>query len=174
MATQERDLSGNMNANIIIQKQEQDISATMNANIIEKREQDLSAAMNAKIIGSGSQAMVLAHGYGTDQSIWDKITPVLAQTYKVIVFDWPFSGAVLKDPKLYDTAKYSSYDGFADHLIAFLDKNDLKSTVFVGHSMSGMIGCIASVKRPELFKRLIPIGASPRYILILQTLEKAK
>ncbi|KAI7987067.1 Strigolactone esterase D14 [Camellia lanceoleosa] len=41
---------------------------------------------------------------------------------------------------------------------------NLKSSVFVGHSMSGIIGCIASIKRPELFKRLILVAASPRYI----------
>lgn len=125
-------------------------------------EKGLSAAMNARIIGSGNEAIVLAHGYGADQSFWDKITPSLAQTYRVLVFDWNFSGAV-KDPNLYDSAKYSSYDAFADDLIALLDEFNLRASVFMGHSMSGMIGCIASIKRPELFKRLILIGSSPRY-----------
>ena len=120
-------------------------------------------AMNARIIGSGNEAIVLAHGYGADQSFWDKITPSLAQTYRVLVFDWNFSGAV-KDPNLYDSAKYSSYDAFADDLIALLDEFNLRASVFMGHSMSGMIGCIASIKRPELFKRLILIGSSPRYL----------
>ncbi|KAL5768896.1 hypothetical protein ACOSP7_015442 [Xanthoceras sorbifolium] len=126
-------------------------------------EQGLSAAMNASTIGSGSEAMVLAHGYGGDQSVWNKIIPFLAQHYKVLVFDWPFSGAV-KDPNLFDPVKHSSYEAFANDLITLLDENDVKSSVFVGHSMSGMIGCLASVKRPELFKRLILVAASPRYI----------
>ncbi|XP_009336865.3 probable strigolactone esterase DAD2 [Pyrus x bretschneideri] len=132
-------------------------------------EKTLSTAMNAKIVGSGGEAVVLAYGYGGDQSVWDKILPYLSQHYRVLVFDWPFSGAVNnKDGdnlKLFDPAgKYSSYDAFALDLIALLDEFNLKSTVFVGHSMSGMIGCIASVKRPDLFKSLILIGASPRYI----------
>ncbi|WJZ98007.1 hypothetical protein VitviT2T_016565 [Vitis vinifera] len=118
--------------------------------------------MNARIIGSGNEAIVLAHGYGADQSFWDKITPSLARTYRVLVFDWNFSGSV-KDPNLYDSAKYSSYDAFADDLIALLVEFNLRASVFMGHSMSGMIGCIASIKRPELFKRLILIGSSPRY-----------
>ncbi|KAB2618513.1 strigolactone esterase D14-like protein [Pyrus ussuriensis x Pyrus communis] len=134
-------------------------------------EKNLSTAMNARIVGSGGEAVVLAHGYGGDQSVWDKIVPYLAQLYRVLVFDWPFSGAVNNkegdDLKLFDPAgKYSSYDAFALDLIALLDEFNLKSTVFVGHSMSGMIGCIASVKRPDLFKSLILIGASPRYINI--------
>ena len=126
-------------------------------------EKGLSAAMNARMIGFGNEAIVLAHGFGGDQSLWDKITPHLARSYRVLVFDWNFSGAV-KDPSLYDSTKYSSYDAFADDLIALLDEFKLLASVFVGHSMSGMIGCIASIKRPELFKRLIFIAASPRYV----------
>ncbi|CAK9172293.1 unnamed protein product [Ilex paraguariensis] len=121
----------------------------------------LSTAMNARIIGSGNEAIVLAHGYGGDQSVWDKILPHLAQFCRVLVFDWTFSGAV-KDINLFDNVKYSSYDAFADDLIALVDEMNFQPSVFVGHSMSGMIGCIASIKRPELFKRLILIGASPR------------
>ncbi|PQQ13099.1 strigolactone esterase D14 [Prunus yedoensis var. nudiflora] len=113
---------------------------------------------------SGSEeTIVLAHGYGTDQSVWDKIVPYLAEHYRVVVFDWPFSGAV-NNKDLFDPSKYSSYDAFANDLIALLDELNLKSTVFVGHSMSGMIGCIASINRPDLFKTLILVGASPRYI----------
>ncbi|XVF34791.1 hypothetical protein REPUB_Repub18cG0088900 [Reevesia pubescens] len=126
-------------------------------------ENSLQAAMNAKIIGSGSETMVLAHGFGADQSVWDKILPYLTQYYQVVVFDWTFSGAV-QDPNLFDPLKYSSYDAFANDLIALMDELNLKSSVFVGHSMSGMIGCIASIKRPELFNILILVGASPRYI----------
>ncbi|XVF88491.1 hypothetical protein PTKIN_Ptkin19aG0055500 [Pterospermum kingtungense] len=129
------------------------------------QETSLQAAMNARIIGSGSQTMVLAHGFGGDQSVWDKILPYLTPHYLVVVFDWTFSGAV-KDPNLFEPSKYSSYDAFANDLIALMDELDLKSSVFVGHSMSGMIGCIASVKRPELFNRLILVAASPRYINI--------
>ncbi|MBA0564463.1 hypothetical protein Golax_006967 [Gossypium laxum] len=130
---------------------------------MSKLETSLQAAMNARIIGSGSETMVLAHGFGGDQSLWDKILPYLTKHYQVLLFDWLFSGAV-KYPNLYDPLRYSSFDAFADDLIALMDELHLTSSVFVGHSMSGMIGCIASIKRPQLFSRLILIGASPRYI----------
>ncbi|CAI9766560.1 unnamed protein product [Fraxinus pennsylvanica] len=119
--------------------------------------------MNAKIMGSGKETLVLAHGFGADQSIWDKILPYLADRYQVVVFDWCFSGAV-KDPDLYDAAKYSTYDAFADDLICLLEEMKVKSSVFVGHSMSGMIGCITSIKRPDLFHKLILVATSPRFI----------
>lgn len=136
-----------------------------------KLEKGLSAALNAKIIGSGTEPMILAHGYGGDQSIWDKILPFLTQHYKILLFDWPFSGSV-KDSTLFDPVKYSSYEAFANDLITILDENSLKSAVFIGHSMSGMIGCIASTKRPELFNRLILVGASPGYFFNRNKTEK--
>ncbi|KAF2304564.1 hypothetical protein GH714_033602 [Hevea brasiliensis] len=126
----------------------------------------ISIAMNARIIGSGSQDLILAHGYGVDQSLWDKIVPDLAEHFRVVVFDWIFSGAVKEEHQhLFDPDKYSSYDAFADDLICLIDDMNLNlPLVFIGHSMSGMIGCIASIKRPELFKRIVLIGSSPRYI----------
>ncbi|KAK7275132.1 hypothetical protein RIF29_16239 [Crotalaria pallida] len=125
----------------------------------------LSTALNARTIGSGNETIVLSHGFGTDQSIWYKIIPLLAENYSLVLFDWPFSGAV-KDKNIYDHAKYTSYEPYADDLITLLDEMNLKDVTFIGHSMSAMIGCIASTKRPELIKRLILVTASPRYINI--------
>lgn len=126
-------------------------------------EKGLSAALNARIEGCGTEIIVFCHGYGTDQSIWDKILPLLAQNYRLVTFDWAFAGTV-KDHNLYDPVKYSSVEGFADDLITLLNEMNLKHVTFVGHSMSGMIGCIASLKSSQLFKRLILVGASPRFL----------
>ncbi|KAL9256258.1 Strigolactone esterase D14-like protein [Drosera capensis] len=128
---------------------------------------NLSVSMNAKIIGSGDEVVVLGHGYGGDHSIWDKVVPSLSKKYRVLVFDRKFSGAARAKGKeledSFDPVKYSTYDAFADDLIGLMDEMELRSLpVFVGHSMSGMIGCIASIKRPQLFKKLILVGASPR------------
>ncbi|XP_048133922.1 strigolactone esterase D14-like [Rhodamnia argentea] len=127
-------------------------------------EKGLSTSLNAKLTGSGAETVVLAHGFGGNQTVWNKILPPLSRYFRVLVFDWGFSGAVKEQEGLFDPAKHSSYDAFAGDLIALLDEVGLESTVFVGHSMSGMIGCIASVKRPDLFKRLILVGSSPRYL----------
>ena len=121
----------------------------------------LAAVMNAKIIGSGERSMVLAHGFGGDQSVWEKIIPVLSQSFEVLVFDWPFSGAI-KDQTLCDPSKYNSFDAFSDDLISLTEELKFGPVVFVGHSMSGMIGCSASIKRPDLFTNLVLIAASPR------------
>ncbi|KAM7274551.1 hypothetical protein ACFE04_016417 [Oxalis oulophora] len=127
------------------------------------QEKSLSSSMNARVIGSGNNesTIILAHGYGGDQSLWDKIVPTLSQHYRVVVFDWACSGAV-KDLNLFDYEKHSSYEGFADDLIGLMEEMKIKSAILMGHSMSGMIGCIASIKRPDLFERLLFLGASPR------------
>ncbi|KNA16712.1 hypothetical protein SOVF_086480 [Spinacia oleracea] len=126
----------------------------------------LSTSMNAKISGNaGAEVIVLAHGYGGEQSIWEKIVPSLEEKNQVVLFDWNFSGAFSEDNNhSYDPIKYDSLDAFANDLVSLMDEMNIKSCVFVGHSMSGMIGCIASIKRPLLFKKLILIGASPRYL----------
>ncbi|MED6224012.1 hypothetical protein PIB30_079647 [Stylosanthes scabra] len=123
----------------------------------------LSALLKTRIEGSESETIVFAHGYGTDQSIWDKIVPLLSQNYRVVVFDWPFAGSV-KHENLYDPLKYASFEAFSDDLITLVTEIGIKSATFVGHSMSGMIGCIASLKRPDLFKRLVLVCASPRFL----------
>ncbi|CAN4116820.1 unnamed protein product [Withania somnifera] len=116
------------------------------------------------MIGSGKETIILAHGYGGDQSVWDKILPKLCASYQILLFDWSFSGAAKDHQILFDADKYSSYYAFADDLIALADEMKLDSSIFVGHSMSGIIGCIASIKRPSLFNRLILVSSSPRFI----------
>lgn len=126
-------------------------------------EKGLAAGLNARIVGCGTETIVFGHGYGTNQSIWDKILPLLSQNYRLVLFDWPFSGTV-KDENLYDPLKYTSLEGYAHDLITLLNEMNLKHVTFVGHSMSGMIGCFASIKSPHLFKRLVLVGSSPRYL----------
>lgn len=118
--------------------------------------------MNAKIVGCGEQTLVLSHGYGGSQAVWDDVLPDLSQRYRVLLFDWSFSSAVDPSIAVFDASKYSSLSAFADDLISLLDEKKIEGVVYVGHSMAGMIGCIASVQRPDLFTQLVLIGASPR------------
>ena len=41
---------------------------------------------------------------------------------------------------------------------------DLHDVVFVGHSVSAMIGALAAVERPDRFAKLVMVGPSPRYL----------
>lgn len=119
-------------------------------------------AHNVKIVGSGTQTIVLAHGFGADQSLWKHLVPHLVGEYKVVLFDK--MGAGTTNPDYFDFDRYSTLEGYACDLLAILEELQVQSCVYVGHSMSGMIGCIASVSRPDLFVKIVLVGASPRYL----------
>ncbi|KAK7337370.1 hypothetical protein VNO77_17938 [Canavalia gladiata] len=123
---------------------------------------DIASALNANFYGNGTQTLVLAHGFGTDHTVWHYIIPFLACYFKVVVFDLAFSPKVTSS--LYDPTKYSTFNGYAEDLVCLLDELNLNKTIYVGHSMSAMIGCLAATKKPQLFERLILLGGSPRYL----------
>lgn len=73
-------------------------------------------------------------------------------------------GAGKSDLKAYSFEKYATLDGYADDVVEIIDALSLKKVVFVGHSVSAMVGLIAAKKRPDLFKSLVMVGPSPCYI----------
>ncbi|XVF75996.1 hypothetical protein PTKIN_Ptkin13bG0232100 [Pterospermum kingtungense] len=102
-------------------------------------------------------------GEAMDMGFWHFLVPLLAYYFKVVVFDMVFSPNV--NPKLYNPIRYTSHlNGYADDLICLLDQLHVKNTIYLGHSMSAMVGCVAATKRPLLFTHLILLGGSPRYI----------
>ncbi|HEX3722502.1 MAG TPA: alpha/beta hydrolase [Nitrolancea sp.] len=106
--------------------------------------------------------MIFAHGYGCDQHMWRFITPAFTDAYRLILFDHVGAGG--SDLTAYDRAKYSSLQGYAQDLLEICGELDVKHAVFVGHSVSAMIGVLAAIEEPERFDRLVLIGPSPRYI----------
>ncbi len=83
-------------------------------------------------------------------------------SHKIVLFD--FIGAGNTDTADYDQTKYSNLKGYADDLLEVCHSLDLKNVIFIGHSVSCMIGVLASIKDPGVFKRLIMVGPSPYYI----------
>lgn len=120
------------------------------------------ATHNVKVLGSGSRVVVLAHGFGTDQSCFQHIVPSLLQkNLRVVLYDIMGAGSTNTDG--FNFKRYSSLHSHADDLLAILDELEIQSCVYVGHSMSGMVGCLASIDRPEAFQKLVLLAASPRY-----------
>lgn len=117
---------------------------------------------NITISGSGTQPMLFAHGYGCDQNMWRFVAPAFEKTHKVVKFDHVGSGK--SDASAYDFDKYSSLKGYASDLIEICEACKLSDVIFVGHSVSSMIGILAAIERPDLFTKLILIGPSPCYI----------
>jgi sigma-B regulation protein RsbQ len=106
--------------------------------------------------------MVFAHGFGCDQTMWRFLAPVFAERFRTITFDLVGSGG--SDLSAYDRSKYGSLHGYADDLIEILDECASGPVVFVGHSVSTMIGMLATIKAPERFAAQVMVGPSPCYI----------
>ncbi len=118
---------------------------------------------NVQVTGPrGARAMVFAHGFGCDQNMWRFVAPAFESDSKIVLFDHVGAGG--SDLTAYDKAKYSTLQGYADDVIEIGRALELSDAVFVGHSVSAMIGVLASLKAPDLFGRLVLIGPSARYI----------
>ncbi|MGA8430565.1 MAG: alpha/beta hydrolase [Candidatus Sulfotelmatobacter sp.] len=117
---------------------------------------------NVKTVGEGSQPMIFAHGYGCDQNMWRLVTPAFRQYYNVVLFD--HVGAGDSDLGAFSPTRYATLDGYATDILEICADLNLTNVVFVGHSVSAMIGVLAAIREPERFDRLVLIGPSPCYL----------
>ncbi|MEP6959872.1 MAG: alpha/beta hydrolase [Nitrospirota bacterium] len=107
-------------------------------------------------------AIVFAHGFGCDQNMWRYVAPQFAHDHQVVLFD--YIGAGGSDLSHYHPSRYSTLAAYADDVLAIVRELDFKHSIFVGHSVSAMIGVLATIKEPERFDKLVLICPSPRYI----------
>jgi sigma-B regulation protein RsbQ len=105
---------------------------------------------------------LFAHGFGCDQNMWRFVAPAFEDRYRVILFDHVGAGGSVL--QAYDRAKYSSLAGYAEDILEICRELELHDVVFVGHSVSAMMGVLAAVEEPARFDRLVLVGPSPRYL----------
>jgi sigma-B regulation protein RsbQ len=94
--------------------------------------------------------------------MWRFVAAELEDRFQTVLFD--HVGAGRSDLSAYDPEKYSSLDGYAEDLVEIGRALGLEKAIFVGHSVSAMIGVLASLEAPDLFEALVLVGPSPRYI----------
>jgi sigma-B regulation protein RsbQ len=123
---------------------------------------DLQRRNNVRVAGNGPVTLVFSHGFGCDQNMWRFLQPAYERRYRTILYDLVGSGH--SDLSAYDREKYDSLQGYADDVVEIVEAFAPGPCVFVGHSVSAMIGLLANVKRPELFAAQVMIGPSPCYI----------
>ena len=110
----------------------------------------------------GGRPIVFAHGFGCDQGMWRFVAPDFEVDHRVVLFDQVGSGS--SDLSAYDPDKYGSLQGYAADLVEICRELGLTDVVYVGHSVSAMIGVLAVKEAPELFGALVMVGPSPRYV----------
>ena len=114
------------------------------------------------IAGTGAKTIIFAHGLGLDQTSWTEILPAFSDKYRIVTFD--HVGCGLSDISFYDEKKYATLRGYADDLVEICEVFHLDDSIFVGHSVSAMIGVIASLKKGTCFSKMVFIAPSPHYI----------
>jgi sigma-B regulation protein RsbQ len=123
---------------------------------------DVLIRNNVHVSGRGTRPMLFAHGFGCDQQMWRFVAPAFEDDYRVVLFDYVGSGA--SDLSAYDATRYGALDGYAQDVLDICEALDLRDVVFVGHSVSAMVGVLATNQAPERFGQLIMVGPSPRYL----------
>lgn len=117
---------------------------------------------NVQISGTGSKTLIFAHGFGCDQEMWRFIAPQFADEYRIVLFDYVGSGR--SDWNAYHPDRYTTLQGYTRDVLEICEALALKNAIFVGHSVSAMIGALAAIEAPQRFERLIMVAPSPCYI----------
>lgn len=117
---------------------------------------------NVTIKGRGSQVMMFAHGFGCDQNMWRHLVPSFEEDYQVVLFD--HVGAGKSNLAAFSPDRYASLKGYAEDVLDICAHLNVRGGIYVGHSVSAMIGALAAIKKPEYFSHLIMVGPSPCYI----------
>ena len=117
---------------------------------------------NVRVSGTGKTAMIFAHGFGCDQSMWRLVSPAFEADYRVVLFD--HVGAGQSDVRAYDPSRYARLEGYADDILEICQALDLRDSIFVGHSVSAMMGVLAAIAGREHFSRLVLVAPSPCYL----------
>ncbi|MCX5077575.1 alpha/beta hydrolase [Streptomyces sp. NBC_00513] len=124
---------------------------------------DIRRRNNVTVTGrADGPVLLLAHGFGCDQNMWRLIVPALAEDFRVVLFDYVGSGR--STPAAWSEQRYSSLEGYALDVLEVCEELDLRDAIFVGHSVSAMVGVLAAANAPERFSRLVMVAPSPRYI----------
>ncbi|MER5772067.1 alpha/beta hydrolase [Streptomyces sp. NPDC001985] len=124
---------------------------------------DVVARNNVVVTGpEDGRVVMLAHGFGCDQNMWRLVVPVLAERFRLVLFDYVGSGR--SDLSAWSEQRYSSLDGYAQDVVDLCTELDLRDIVLVGHSVSAMVGVRAAERLPDRIASLVMVGPSPRYI----------
>jgi sigma-B regulation protein RsbQ len=117
---------------------------------------------NVRVFGRGPRTMIFAHGYGCDQNMWRFVTPAFEDEFRIVLFDYVGHGK--SDSSAFDTARYATLEGYAKDVLDICAALAIREAVFVGHSVSAMIGLLAEQTEPDRFDSFVLIGPSPCYL----------
>jgi sigma-B regulation protein RsbQ len=124
---------------------------------------DVVARNNVVMTGrEDAPVVLLAHGFGCDQNLWRLVVPLLAEEFRVVLFD--HVGAGQSDLAAWSSDRYSTLGGYADDVLTLVRELELRDVTLVGHSVSASIGVLAVAADPSRFAKLVLLTPSPCYL----------
>jgi pimeloyl-ACP methyl ester carboxylesterase len=103
--------------------------------------------------GKGPTVVLLHGGMSSSASLLRVLGPSLSKKYRVAAFDRRGHGRTA------DTDEPFSYSAMADETTAFIERLDRRVHV-LGHSDGGNVALLVAMRRPDLLRRIVVIGAN--------------
>lgn len=92
--------------------------------------------------GSGSNFIILLHGWGQSHAFWTNLIGILSKKYHLFVLDLPGFGLSKEPPKVWDLSDYAQF------VHEFAARNHIKKPIIIGHSFGGRIATVYAVQFP--------------------------
>lgn len=105
-------------------------------------------------VGGTGPPLVLVHGLGGTIENWRALAPVLAARHRVLVPDLPGHGHSAPLPEA------RNVDPLAEAVLAVADAEDVRSGVWVGHSLGGVVALRAAALHPDSVRGLVLAAAA--------------
>lgn len=121
-----------------------------------------NVSISGQASGGAQPTLVFSHGFGCDQQMWRFVAPAFEATHSVLLFD--HIGCGKADIKAYDAPRHAKLEGYAQDVVEILEAADLTNAVFIGHSVSAIIGLLAAIQVPQRIARMVLVCPSPRYL----------
>lgn len=93
--------------------------------------------------------------------VWKYVLLYIMNDYKVILYDLMGVGSIFVDDFSFNC--YFLFYVYVDDLLIILDELEIKSCMYVGVFVFGMIGCLVLIEWFEVFKKFILLGLLFRY-----------
>jgi pimeloyl-ACP methyl ester carboxylesterase len=103
----------------------------------------------------GSPAVVLLHGLGESMHCWDRVAPLLADRFRVVLVDLPGFG---DSP---GGGRGTTIEDFAHTVAEVLRPADVADAVVAGHSMGGEVAVALAEQEPALVERVVLVNTPP-------------
>jgi len=134
-----------------------------------------------KRAGSGTDTLILLHGFAASTFTWHRVMPSLSRSYTVIAYDRTGFGYTSR-PMPGEWSGDSPYSQKAqmEQLIALMDTLGFAKAVLVGSSAGGITAALTAVNYPERIKALILVapaifaGGPPEWLRLLMRTPQMK